>query len=96
MVSIKIKNLDVLQEVTNEDVSCLEFEDEPAINDVLFRMQDVYGKAFSEKILEKKKNVFKYALSVVINDDEIISRSGFNRKLSDNTTITILLPIYGG
>jgi len=95
MVTIKVRNLDILKEITGEDVCNIQFENEPSINDVLHRMRELYGKEFSRRVFENDNDV-SGAMSVVINNDEVLTRSGFDRRLLNNTMLTILLPIAGG
>ena len=95
-MNIIIKFYTYLRDLTNKKIEELEVSDTLTVEQLLERLSTRYGQEFREYVFDEKTGKPQGYLQYIVDGKNISALQGFETKLFDGCTFSIVPPAGGG
>jgi molybdopterin synthase sulfur carrier subunit len=95
MITVNVKFLSLLSELTDMDELWLELRENSTINQLFSELHNKIGMEFERRILSKTNGLNKYII-VAINGIDIRTLDGVDTVIKDRDNVTFLPALAGG
>ena len=95
MIKVRVRYFGLLREITGKKEENVYLEGNIEIGDLLEKLTEEHGKKFKRYIFAGHNEV-RESLIFLLNKKNLVGKNILNHLLSDEDTLSILLPIAGG
>jgi len=95
MINVRVRYFGLLREITGKKEENAYLEGGIEIGDLLEKLTEKYGEKFKRHIFAGHNEV-RESLVFLLNKKNLVGKNILNHLLSDEDTLSILLPVEGG